>query len=183
MEQNTIGSMPNEAIAEENESQKIPCVGHYCEGTLKRPSTLIHYQMVHCNPLNGSFIKHSRFRVWCCVSSQEHNCAVAYWEWNLARNLHEALNDTTFSLYPMEDYETSVKRWIQEIRTIIGILFMMETESFSTKLMKPSIPKDEEQYWFSKQGVWLASWRPPKCQTLVREWIREPTKTETNAEG
>ena len=46
----------------------------------------------------------------------------------------------------MEDYETCLQPQIQEIRTIIGILFMMETESFSTKLMKPSIPKDEEQY-------------------------------------
>ena len=46
----------------------------------------------------------------------------------------------------MEDYDISLKPQIQEIRTIIGILFMMETESFSTKLMKPSIPKDEEQY-------------------------------------
>ena len=47
MEQNTVGSMPNEAMPEENQNQKIPCEGHYCEGTLKRPSILIHYQMVH----------------------------------------------------------------------------------------------------------------------------------------
>ena len=46
MEQNTIGSMPNEAMPEENQSQKIPCEGHYCEGTLKRPSTPIRKQMV-----------------------------------------------------------------------------------------------------------------------------------------
>ena len=46
MEQNTVGSMPNEAIAEENQNQKIPCEGHYCEGTLKRPSTPIRKQMV-----------------------------------------------------------------------------------------------------------------------------------------
>ena len=80
IKQNTVGSVPNEAIAEENQNQKIPCVGHYYEGTLKRPSTLIHYQMVHCNPLNGSFIKHSRFRVWYCVSSSEHNRVAGYWE-------------------------------------------------------------------------------------------------------
>ena len=46
IEQNTVGSMPNEAIAEENQNQKIPCEGHYCEGTLKRPSTPIRKQMV-----------------------------------------------------------------------------------------------------------------------------------------
>ena len=40
MEQNTVGSMPNEAMPEENQNQKIPCEGHYCEGTLKRISTL-----------------------------------------------------------------------------------------------------------------------------------------------
>ena len=56
------------------------------------------------------------------------------------------LKDIVFSFYPMEGYETCLKPQIQEIRTIIGILFMMETESFSTKLMKPSVPKDEEQY-------------------------------------
>jgi len=56
------------------------------------------------------------------------------------------LKSIVFSLYPMEGYETCLKPQIQEIRTIIGILFMMETESFSTKLMKPSVPKDEEQY-------------------------------------
>ena len=30
IEQNTVGSMHNEAIAEENQNQKIPCEGHYC---------------------------------------------------------------------------------------------------------------------------------------------------------
>ena len=29
MEQNTVGSMPNEAIAGQNESQKMPCRRHY----------------------------------------------------------------------------------------------------------------------------------------------------------
>ena len=38
MEQNTVGSMSNDATTEENQSQKIPCEGHYCEGTLKRSS-------------------------------------------------------------------------------------------------------------------------------------------------
>ena len=55
------------------------------------------------------------------------------------------LKDIVFSFYPMEDYETCLQPQIQEIRTIIGILFMMETESFSMKLMKSSIPNDEEQ--------------------------------------
>ena len=63
----------------------------------------------------------------------------------MARNLHETLNGNAFSLYCMKDYETDMKPRIQEIRTIIGILFMMETESFSTIPMKSSVPNDEEQ--------------------------------------
>ena len=61
------------------------------------------------------------------------------------RILYVVLKSIAFSLYPMEDYETSLKLRIQEIRTIIGILFMMETESFSTIPMKSSVPNDEEQ--------------------------------------
>ena len=64
----------------------------------------------------------------------------------MARNLHETLKGNAFSLYCMKDYETDMKPRIQEIRTIIGILFMMGTESCSMKPMKSSIPKDEEQY-------------------------------------
>ena len=37
--------------------------------------------------------------------------------------------------------------------------------------------------WFFKRGVWLDSGRRPKCQSFAREWTREPTKTEANAEG
>ena len=46
MEQNTVGSMPNEAMPEENQNQKIPCEGHNGEGTLKRPSNPIRKQVV-----------------------------------------------------------------------------------------------------------------------------------------
>ena len=56
------------------------------------------------------------------------------------------LKDIVFSLYPMEGYETDMKPRIQEIRTIIGIVFMMGIESCSMKPMKPSVPNDEEQY-------------------------------------
>lgn len=64
----------------------------------------------------------------------------------MARNLHETLNGNALSLYCMKDYETDMKPRIQEIRTIIGILFMMGTEPFSTIPMKSSILNDEEQY-------------------------------------
>ena len=64
----------------------------------------------------------------------------------MARNLHETLKGNAFSLYCMKDYETDMKPRIQEIRTIIGILFMMGTEPFSTIPMKSSVPNDEEQY-------------------------------------
>lgn len=63
----------------------------------------------------------------------------------MARNLHETLNGNAFSLYCMKDYETDMKPRIQEIRTIIGILFMMGTEPLM-KPMKSSILNDEEQY-------------------------------------
>ena len=63
----------------------------------------------------------------------------------MARNLHETLNGNALSLYPLKDYETNMKPRIQEIRTIIGILFMMGTEPLM-KPMKSSILNDEEQY-------------------------------------
>ncbi len=63
----------------------------------------------------------------------------------MARNLHEMLKGNALSLYCMKDYETDMKPRIQEIRTIIGILFMMGTEPLM-KPMKSSILNDEEQY-------------------------------------
>ena len=45
MGQNTVDSVPNEAIAEENESEETQSEKHTSEGTLKSTSMPIHNQI------------------------------------------------------------------------------------------------------------------------------------------